>query len=91
MNDKPESEFELLTDGPRDADRTLITAHGDGRCMSSPFVEHTALALAQAGLRVVRFEFPHMAETRKTGNRKPPNRERLLLQTSNRIIDQELR
>ena len=31
--------------------------------------------LTERGLRVVRFEFPYMAERRRTGKRRPPDRE----------------
>jgi predicted alpha/beta-hydrolase family hydrolase len=61
-----------LTVGPPSADWTLILAHGAGQGMSSPFMASIAGALGRAGLRVVRFEFPYMAEMRRTGKRKPP-------------------
>ena len=38
-------------------------------------LKQIAIALGQAGLYLVRFEFPFMAEMRRTGKRKPPNRE----------------
>jgi predicted alpha/beta-hydrolase family hydrolase len=41
-------------------------------------------------MAMVRFEFPYMAEMRRTGNRKPPNREAVLLERWNLIIDREL-
>jgi predicted alpha/beta-hydrolase family hydrolase len=49
-----------------------------------------ARALARAGMRVIRFEFPYMAEMRRTGRRKPPNREPVLLECWNRVIDRAL-
>jgi predicted alpha/beta-hydrolase family hydrolase len=90
MPDKPEDSLHRLIDCPAHADRNLILAHGAGQGMDSPFMEYIAGALARAGLRVVRFEFPYMAEMRRTGKRKPPNREPVLRETWNRIIDQEI-
>jgi predicted alpha/beta-hydrolase family hydrolase len=46
MSDNPEDELELLTDGPPDADWTLILAHGAGQGMDSSFMAHIAGALA---------------------------------------------
>ena len=45
-----------------------------------------AAGLADQGLRVVRFEFPYMAERRQTGKRRPPDREPVLRQTWLEVI-----
>ncbi len=90
MPDKPEQEPDPLTNGPPDAGWTLILAHGACQAMDSPFMEHIAAALGAEGLRVVRFEFPYMAEMRRTGKRKPPNRETVLVESWNRAIDLEV-
>jgi predicted alpha/beta-hydrolase family hydrolase len=90
MSDNPGNALDLLTDGPPDAHWTLLLAHGAGQGMDSPFVAHIARALGRAGMRVIRFEFPYMAEIRRTGRRKPPNREAVLLERWNRVIDQAL-
>jgi predicted alpha/beta-hydrolase family hydrolase len=87
MPDKPEDDLEWLTDGPQDARWTLILAHGAGQGMDSPFVEHFARALGRAGLLIVRFEFPYMAQIRHTGRRKPPDREPVLRESWNLVID----
>jgi predicted alpha/beta-hydrolase family hydrolase len=58
----------LLTDGPPDAARTVVLAHGAGAAMDSPFLARFARGLAAGGLRVVRFEFPYM-ERRRAGRR----------------------
>jgi predicted alpha/beta-hydrolase family hydrolase len=79
MSDNSEGELELLTVGPPNVDWTLILAHGAGQGMDSPFMAHIAGALGRVGVRVVRFELPYMAEMRRTGNRRPPNREPVLL------------
>jgi uncharacterized protein len=65
---------EFLVDGPEDARATLLLAHGAGAPMDSPSLNATARALAGAGLRVLRFEFPYMALRRSAGERKPPPR-----------------
>jgi uncharacterized protein len=73
--------MDFLTDGPADASRVLVLAHGAGALMDSPFMETIATGVAAAGIRVVRFEFPYMAARRLTGNRRPPDREPVLRQT----------
>ena len=90
MSDNPGNAFNLLTDGPQGAHWTLVLAHGAGQGMDSPFMAQMASALGQAGMRVIRFEFPNMAESRRSGRRKPPNREAVLLERWNRVIDQVL-
>jgi len=89
MSDNPEEELDVLTDGPPGADWTLVLAHGAGQGMDSPFVAHIASALGRAGVWVIRFEFPYMVEMRRTGTRKPPNRESVLLERWNLVIDRE--
>ena len=42
--------------------------------MDSEFMEAVAKGLAAAKIRVLRFEFPYMAEKRATGKQKPPDR-----------------
>ncbi|WP_341706879.1 alpha/beta fold hydrolase [Halopseudomonas sp.] len=51
----------------------LLLAHGAGAPMDSPFMDQLAAALAARGVRVLRFEFPYMAERRATGRKRPPN------------------
>ncbi|MEL0169522.1 MAG: alpha/beta fold hydrolase [Pseudomonadaceae bacterium] len=51
----------------------LLLAHGAGAPMDSPFMNLLAAALAAHGVRVLRFEFPYMAERRETGRKRPPN------------------
>ena len=90
MSDNREDEPELLTVRPSGADWTLILAHGAGQGMDSPFMGHIAGALARAGIWVIRFDFPYTAEIRRTGNRKPPDRESVLLERWNLVIDRKL-
>lgn len=76
-----------LIDGPKSAPLTLALAHGAGAPMDSDWMNGVAAAIADKGFRVVRFEFPYMAERRVTGKKKPPNPARILLQTWADVID----
>jgi len=71
----------FLFNGPENADCTVILAHGAGAGMDHEFMEFVAIGLAERGLRVVRFEFPYMAQRRATGNRRPPDRLPVLRET----------
>lgn len=71
----------IIVDGPDSAPATLILAHGAGAGMDTEFMNAFAEGLADHGFRVVRFEFPYMAERRQTGKRRPPDREPVLRQT----------
>ncbi|NOD36626.1 alpha/beta hydrolase [Ruegeria sp. HKCCD7296] len=51
-----------------------MAAHGAGAPMDSPAMTAIAEALAEEGLRVVRFEFSYIAARRNEGTRKPPPR-----------------
>jgi hypothetical protein len=72
---------DFLFDGPKSARLTLILAHGAGAAMDSPFMETIAKGLAKAGIRIARFEFPYMAERRKSGKKRPPDSANTLLNT----------
>jgi predicted alpha/beta-hydrolase family hydrolase len=62
---------DFLFDGPEDARFTVLLAHGAGAPMDSASMNATAKALAEANIRVARFEFGYMA-ARRTGTRRPP-------------------
>ncbi len=64
----------FLFDGPANARRTLVLAHGAGAPMDSPFLEAIAKGIASAGFRVARFEFPYMRARREGGKKGPPDR-----------------
>lgn len=51
----------------------MLLAHGAGAPMDSEFMNQLANALCAAGIVVVRFEFPYMAERRTTASRRPPS------------------
>jgi predicted alpha/beta-hydrolase family hydrolase len=64
----------FLVDGADGTPLTVALAHGSGGAMDSPFMTTIAEGLAAAGLRAVRFEFPYMAERRRDGKKRPPDR-----------------
>jgi predicted alpha/beta-hydrolase family hydrolase len=68
----------FLTIGPETA-TTILLAHGAGAPMDSAAMSASAQALAEAGLRVVRFEFDYMAARRTSAGRKPPPRAETLV------------
>jgi len=70
-----------LIDGPPLAPATLLLAHGAGAPMDSPFMQTMACGLAELGWRVLRFEFPYMAQARQSGKRRAPDRQPVLLQS----------
>lgn len=76
---------DILWNGPDRATLTVILAHGAGAPMDTPFMTFFAEGLAKQGFRVGRFEFPYMA-ARRSGKRKPPDREPILLDTWREVI-----
>ncbi|MCY2989454.1 MAG: alpha/beta fold hydrolase [Planctomycetota bacterium] len=74
-------DHERIVVGPEQAPATIILAHGAGAGMDTDFMNAFAEGLADHDFRVVRFEFPYMAERRQTGKRRPPDREPVLRQT----------
>lgn len=78
---------ERLINGPEDADASLLLAHGAGAAMDSPFMETIATGLAARGWRVVRFEFPYMAQQRLSGRRRAPDRLPRLLECFREQVD----
>jgi len=77
---------ELLIDGPDRANVTVVLAHGAGAAMDADFMNTVATGVANAGFRVVRFEFPYMAKRRETGKKRPPDREPVLMNDSGHFI-----
>jgi predicted alpha/beta-hydrolase family hydrolase len=78
---------QLLINGPAKSATTIVLAHGAGAGMDTPFMEYFAEGLAKLGVRVVRFEFPYMAQRRKGGTKRPPDREKVLRETWLEVID----
>lgn len=81
------NDAQWLIDGAVDASWTLILAHGAGQGMRSEFMDYFGQTLSGAGLRVIRFQFPYMREMERRGKRRPPDREPVLLESWNRVID----
>jgi uncharacterized protein len=73
--------------GPKNARRTLVLAHGAGAAMDSQFMDEMAAGAAASDIRVVRFEFPYMDARRQTGKRSAPDREPVLRATWMEVID----
>ena len=77
---------EFLFDGRAGAPLTIALAHGAGTAMDSPFMTAFAEGLAERGFRVARFEFPYMAERRRSGKKRPPDRANVLLDAWRAVI-----
>jgi predicted alpha/beta-hydrolase family hydrolase len=78
----------VLSDGPEDAARTVVLAHGAGAPMDSPYMDTVTAGLAARGIRVVRFEFPYMAARRADGKRRGPDREPVLRTTWKEVVEE---
>jgi predicted alpha/beta-hydrolase family hydrolase len=78
---------ELVFNGAADAEHTIALAHGAGAGMETPFMNAFAQGLASQGMRVARLEFPYMANRRRTGQKRPPDREPLLRATWLHVIE----
>ena len=83
MND----DFGYLITGPASTKPRIVLAHGAGAPMDTPFMEHIASGLADAGYQVVRFEFPYMMARRTTGKRRGSGPAKALVGYFTRIID----
>ena len=77
----------FLIDGPDGAATAYVFAHGAGGAMDTPFMTTVARELGDRGIRVVRFEFPYMA-ARRTGGKRGPDREAVLLATWRDVVAQ---
>jgi predicted alpha/beta-hydrolase family hydrolase len=76
----------FLTDGPPNARRTLILAHGAGGAMDTPWMTNMARAIAAHEIRVLRFEFPYMAARREGKKSGAPDREPVLLEAWRKVV-----
>jgi len=77
----------LLTASIVPAKATFLLAHGAGAPMDSDFMSLMALAIAEQGFDVVRFEFPYMQQRRTTGKKSPPSPMPKLLQFWQQLLD----
>ena len=55
---------------------------------ASVFINVVAAGLAERKIHVMRFEFPYMVERRDSGKKRPPNPQRVLLETFREVIAQ---
>lgn len=76
-----------LVDGPTTAKAWLILAHGAGAGMDSDFMADIAKQLGEAGVHVIRFNFPYMVQRAQTGKKRPPDRAPILLESWHMVID----
>lgn len=72
-----------LTDGPANAPRVFLFAHGAGAPMSHSFMSTVARGMGERGIRVVRFNFAYM-----DAGRRMPDRQPVLLDTWRRVIEE---
>lgn len=66
---------------PEQPQAILILAHGAGAGMDSPFMQSMAEGLCAQQILTIRFEFPYMQQQRETGQKRPPNPQKQLLET----------
>lgn len=57
--------------------------------MDSDWMNDLTKRLVKLGVRVVRFEFPYMAQRRESGSKRPPNSKKILIETWRDVIAQE--
>ncbi len=73
-------------DGPKKAKTCLVLTHGTGESSDSTFLSYFAEGIAANSRRVVRFDFPYMAERSTKGRRRPPDSEEVLLDTWRTVL-----
>jgi predicted alpha/beta-hydrolase family hydrolase len=78
---------ELVFDGPSDAARRIVLAHGAGAGMDTPFLNSFARGLSARGVRVIRFQFPYMSERRRDGVKRGPDPPAVLRAVWLRVIE----
>lgn len=67
----PGGEVTVVENGPASAETTVILAHGAGASLDHQFMAFFASALAEGGVRVVRFNFLYMEAGKKAPDRAP--------------------
>ncbi|WP_394171451.1 alpha/beta fold hydrolase [Saccharospirillum alexandrii] len=77
----------MIAEGPENGP-VLVLAHGAGAPMDSDFMNEMTSRLSKRGIRVIRFEFPYMAERRTTGKKRPPDRAPRLVAHFNQVLDE---
>lgn len=76
------------------SENRIIFAHGAGAPMDTDFMNFFAEGLSadvsekkQKGWQVIRFEFPYMQQRRLNGIKRPPNTQKVLLQSWRDIVN----
>lgn len=77
----------VIWNGPEDATKLFIFAHGAGAPMDTDFMDFFAHDLGQKSIRILRFEFPYMALRRDGHGKRPPNTQKILLESWCTIIE----
>lgn len=77
---------QLIVTGPKSAKKVFIFAHGAGAPMDSDWMNEVSTLLKDQSITTVRFEFPYMQERRETGKKRPPNTQKVLLETWKEVI-----
>ncbi|SFH59818.1 alpha/beta fold hydrolase [Planctomicrobium piriforme] len=78
----------LKIDGPKKAKTCVVLAHGAGESFDSTFLSYFAEGLGALRHRVVRFDFPYMAERSTLGRKRPPDKEEVLCATWHEVLKQ---
>jgi len=79
--------MKYITNGDN-GENLLVLAHGAGAPMDSAFMDTIAEGLAAQGIKVIRFEFPYMQQRRLTEKKRPPDRQPILLDCWQQVIDE---
>lgn len=79
--------LELLATGSEGDLGTFVFAHGAGLPMDAPRMEAIATGLVEAGIRVVRFEFPYMRRRRTGAKSGAPDRPAVLESTWREVLE----
>lgn len=69
----------FLSAGSTKAETTILLAPGAGAPASSSWMEDVSALLAEAGLRVLRFDFDYMTARQRSGTRRPPPKAEALM------------
>lgn len=77
----------VLIDGPQKSKNVLLMAHGAGAPMDSDWMNDMAKKCAARKIKVIRFNFPYMEESAKTGKKRPPNPAKQLLACWKEMIE----
>ena len=78
--------MELIIDGEGDKG-VIVFAHGSSLAMDHEYMQDMALRLAAQGLKVIRFEFPYMADRRSTGKKGFPNQLPVLIASLREVVE----